>query len=174
MKEFFKNIISDLKVELKDEFDKNFQRKAFFNRTWKGTKMPNNKGSLMMRTGALRRSITAIANAKEISFSSSLPYASIHNEGGKIVVTAQMKKFFWAMYYKANDSATNSKGQKQVRLTEEALWWKNMALKKVGSTIVMEKRQFIGWHPTLNKNIERVVNSNIKEIENYIKNKLKR
>jgi phage gpG-like protein len=173
MKDFFKNIVSDIKVELKDEFDKNFQRKAFFNKPWR-QKLPNGKGSLMMRTGALRRGMRATSDGKNITFTNAQAYASIHNEGGKIVVTAGMKKFFWAMFYKASDGVSKSKGQKQVKLTNEAMWWRNMALKKVGSVIVIEQRQFIGWHPSLNKNIERVLNHNLKDIETYIKNKLKR
>lgn len=174
MKDFSKQIISDLRVELKDEFDKNFQRKAFFDRPWKQTKMLNKKGSLMMRTGALRQSLQAISNANQISFTSSLPYANIHNEGGTIKVTAQMKKFFWAMYYKANGSISTTKGKKLELITEEARWWKNLALKKVGSQIKIEKRQFIGWHPQLEVHIERVINENLKDIEKYMNQKFKK
>lgn len=30
-----RNILSDMRVELKEEFDRNFERKAFFTRKWK-------------------------------------------------------------------------------------------------------------------------------------------
>lgn len=38
---FFKTILKDLKVELSDEFDRNFERKAFFNEAWKQSKLAN-------------------------------------------------------------------------------------------------------------------------------------
>jgi len=47
---FFKTILKDLKVELTEEFDRNFERKAFFNEAWQPTKWANHKGSLMICT----------------------------------------------------------------------------------------------------------------------------
>lgn len=82
MDNFIKNLLNDVKIELKDEFDKNFIRKAFFDKKWKETKLQNSKGSLMMRTGKLRKSIQAKISGNAIVFSSSLPYASLQNEGG--------------------------------------------------------------------------------------------
>lgn len=32
--DFLNNVMRDLKVELDDEFDRNFERKAFFDRPW--------------------------------------------------------------------------------------------------------------------------------------------
>ncbi len=96
---FFKAFVKDVKTELADEFDRNFERKAFFNEKWPGTGIPNNRGSLMMRSGGLRRAIKSSINGNSIHFSSSRPDASLHNEGGEIAVTPKMKKFFWAMYY---------------------------------------------------------------------------
>ena len=34
---FLQNIIYDVKVDLADEFDRNFERKAFFDEKWKNT-----------------------------------------------------------------------------------------------------------------------------------------
>ena len=51
------NILKDMRVELADEFDKNFQRKAFFTDAWKPRKDPKALGSLLVVTGAMRRSI---------------------------------------------------------------------------------------------------------------------
>ncbi|MBS1760652.1 MAG: hypothetical protein JST23_11075 [Bacteroidetes bacterium] len=95
---FLKNLISDIRVKLNEEFNRNFERKAFFDKSWQQTKLPNNKGSLMMRTGAGRRSLKSTVQGDSIVWRSSLPYMALHNEGGEITVTAQMKKFFWAMY----------------------------------------------------------------------------
>lgn len=111
MDKLIKEFINSVRVELADEFDKNFKNKAFFDKKWKETKHPNSKGSLMMRSGRLRKSIKSKIKGTSIQFESSAPYAKIHNEGGQIVVTAKMKKFFWAMHYKAA-GAVSGKGGK--------------------------------------------------------------
>ena len=54
-------------------------------------------------------------------------------------VTAKMKGFFWAQHYKARGDAKE--------LSTEAQFWRNMALKKVGSQIKIVQRQFLGEHP---------------------------
>lgn len=170
----FKNILNDVKVDLTDEFHRNFERKAFFDRPWKKTKHANARGSLMMRSGALRRSIRGTIEGKTIKWSSSLPYASIHNQGGEITVTPKMIKYFWAMYYKTSGAVSGGNTQRNLLLSAEAEKWKFMALMKVGSKIKIEQRQFIGSHPQVRKSVERAVDANIKEFDKYLKNKLKR
>jgi phage gpG-like protein len=98
--QLIQNILSDVRVELLDEFDRNFQRKAFFTAAWQRRKVNYGKGSLMIQSGTLRRSIRAKISGQTLSFMSSTVYGAIHNEGGKIRVTRKMKRFFWAMYYK--------------------------------------------------------------------------
>ncbi len=77
-----KNILDDMRVELSDEFDKNFNRKAFFTKKWKRRANLNAKGSLLMVTGTMRRSIKAEVRDNGVRFTSAVPYAAIHNEGG--------------------------------------------------------------------------------------------
>ncbi len=111
----------------------------------------------MLRSGKLRRSIRSKLTHNSIIFSSSMPYAAIHNEGGKIVVTEKMKRYFWAMYYKCTNAVKLTKtgkasnNQRTRRLTEEAKQWRAMALKKTGSKIKIPKRQFIGHHPDVDR-----------------------
>jgi len=50
--------IKDVAVDLTDEFDRNFERKSFFDQPWQQTKLTNPRGSLMMRTGQLRNSLS--------------------------------------------------------------------------------------------------------------------
>lgn len=175
-KTYFKIILNDLKVELSDEFDKNFERKAFFDKKWQQTKWPNNKGSLMMRTGAGRRSIFSKIEGDVIVWRSNLPYMSIQNEGGEITVTAQMKKFFWAMYYKSSNaitykvktrSAANTK--RNQKLAGEAAIWKSLALMRIGKKIKIPERRFIGDHPQVKASITRVINGVMQEIDADLK-----
>lgn len=145
--QLFSQLLKDIKIELDDEFDHNFERKAFFNIAWKAARH-NTIGSLMMRTGALRKSIRSeIVGTTTIKWESSLSYADIQNSGGRITVTQKMRGFFWYKYRMAT-------GGNDKNLNAEALFWKAMALKKVGSVIVIEKRQFIGDHPQVHTAIK--------------------
>ena len=178
--ELEKKIVRDLAVELADEFDRNFERKAFFDKKWPSTKINNSRGSLLNRTGNLRRSIRYRVSDNMITFSSSLPYASIHNKGGEIEVTEKMKKYFWAMYYKASGAITAkksgevSKSKKNIALTVEAQKWKSLALLKVGYKIKVEKRQIIGNHPQVAKIIKGVIDDNMVLFNESIANQFKR
>jgi phage gpG-like protein len=175
---FFKTILKDLKVDLSDEFDKNFERKAFFDKKWQQTKWPVSKGSLMMRTGAGRNSIASAIEGENIVWRSSLPYMALHNEGGEITVTPQMIKFFWAMYYKASGAiAKTAKGeasntQRNRKLTEEAAIWKSLALMKTGSKMKIPERRFIGPHPQVDASIKLVTDEAFKHLDTYMKNYL--
>ncbi|MBD5250150.1 MAG: hypothetical protein HDS56_03110 [Barnesiella sp.] len=141
------DILSDMRVELSDEFDRNFERKAFFSDKWKPRAHDYPRGSLLMVSSALRRSIKGGAETLEdgVRFSSAVPYASIHNEGGKITVTAKMKRYFWAKFMKTKDEA-----------------WRRMALMKVGKVITMPERRFIGDGPETQRIIRGVIDDNLK------------
>lgn len=76
------DILSDLRVELADEFDRNFERKGFFSDAWKPRAREYPRGSLLMVTGTMRRSIKSEVSGDGVRFSSAVPYAAVHNEGG--------------------------------------------------------------------------------------------
>ena len=162
---FLTHILTDIKVKLEAEFKENFTRKAFFNEKWKNTKSPNSRGSLMLRTGNLRNSIRSELKGSSIVFSSSMPYANIHNNGGEISVTPQMRKFFWVMYLK-----TGQKDKKRA----EAERWKALALMKIGTKIKIEKRQFIGFHSETDKIIREIINHHLEEITKELNKTLKK
>lgn len=84
--DFLNNVMRDLKVELDDEFDRNFERKAFFDRPW-APLSPNynpSEGSMLMRTGALRRSLHSRIDGTRLIYESSLKYAGLQNYGGTV------------------------------------------------------------------------------------------
>ena len=147
-------VIADVRIESLDEFDRNFTRRGFFTDAWKRKKHDDGH-PILMKTGTLRRSIVAQQTGTSLEFGSSEKYAVIHNNGGEIHVTAKMKRYFWAMYQQATGKisqrkdGTNRKTKKNVQLSADAAFYKAMALKKVGSTIVIPKRQFIGMSPQL-------------------------
>ncbi len=161
---FLQNILSDLKVELTEEFDKNFERKAFFDKPWPANKYPNNKGSMMMRSGDLRAGYSSDVSGTSLQFTNSQPYAAIHNEGGELTVTQKMKKYFWAMYFKAGGKTSP---------TKETEYWKSLALMKTGSKIKIPQRQVIGHHPQVDALIKNVVDINVQDFANEIAKALK-
>ncbi len=181
--DFLKQILTDVKVKISEEFDKNFQRKAFFDKNWSNTKHPNNRGSLMLRSGNLRRSLlNPRVQNMAITWSSSMPYAALHNEGGTITVTAKMKKFFWAMFYKNNGAIMmkrNGSGEVVERNTArnrhfigEAAKWRAMALMKIGTKIKIEERQFIGHHHQIDQMVQTIIDRNFTQLDQYIRNNL--
>jgi phage gpG-like protein len=163
-------ILKDIQVELADEFDRNFERQAFFSEAWQRRKSPIRQGrGLLVDTGRLRQSIQSRATEDSITFFTTEPYAGIHNEGGEIVVTARMKRFFWHKYYEAQGSFGRRKDgsarrdKRTVQLTEEAEFWKLLALMKVGSTIRIPRRRFLGVSPEVEKAVREIVEENVRE-----------
>lgn len=179
-KSFLNEILKDVEVDLTQAFDRNFERKSFFNKKWPTTKHANSRGSLLLRSGRLRRSIKSNNSNGRISWSSNLPYASIHNEGGEIVVTQKMKRFFWAMFYKSSNAVLFSVKKKKAANTKrnralnaEASKWKAMALMKVGTKMKIEERRFIGFDPAVEIRIKKVVDYNLQNLNKEILKKLK-
>ena len=167
-KDFLNHILTDTKVKLTEAFDRNFERKAFFDDKWANTLIPNRRGSLMMRTGTLRRSIRSNIEGTTVRWTSSVPYADIQNNGGEVEVTAKMKRYFWAMYYTAIGAAKGGKGATVKAFSVEAEHWKALALKQVGDKLKIPKRQFIGNHTEVKRMVTEIVDFNIKEALNSI------
>ena len=160
-KEVIDRSIEDIKTEFDEEFDRNFERRAFFDeKQWPERKFDDGVGTLMQRHGGLRRSIKSRKRRGELVYSSNLPYAQIHNEGGEIKVTRKMKGYFLARYLKeAKYSKSGEQKKKRPKSTDKQLqgwlacekenkdlsdkaeFWRRMALKKVGSAIKMPERR---------------------------------
>ena len=143
-----RNILSDMRVELKEEFDRNFERKAFFTRKWKPRRI-NRRGSLLIVTGALRRSIKAEVKGNGVAFTSNVPYAVAHNEGlsGSMSIKAHSRR--------RNDKVHSVRAhQRRIKLPE---------------------RRFIGDGPQTQKIIRNVIEDNLKDfnvkLTNFIRQK---
>ncbi len=162
-----RNILTDIKVKVSEEFDRNFERKAFFDKKWPSPSLHNSRGSTLMRSGQLRRSIRSRIHQGQIRWSSSQPQANLLNQGGTVTVTPRMKKFFWAMYYKES----GAKGKSKRPVTQRAEQWKALALQKTGKKMKVKQYQFLGHHPKIDTMVKEVVRNNMKEIKKYIKPK---
>ncbi|MDY3853112.1 MAG: phage virion morphogenesis protein [Prevotella sp.] len=170
VKKIIARVLNDIRVELGDEFDKNFERQAFFSKAWQRRKGPFRKeGATLIDTGKLRGSIQSRTTENSITFYTNEPHAAIHNEGGEIVVTERMKRFFWWKYKSAVGSfgrkkdGSKSNNKRTVQLTEEAEFWQHMALMKVGKTIKIPRRQFLGSSPEVEKTLREIIEDNLTE-----------
>lgn len=114
-----------------------------------------NSQKVLSKSGELSESIDYKLEGDTVIIYSDKPYAQIHNEGGEITVTPQMRKYFWAMYYTAREG-------KETQLMEQ---WKAMALAK---KIKVEKRQFIGESPVLIQNITDKIVRDLTKILNGV------
>ena len=147
-KKLKRNILSDMRVELTEEFDKNFERKAFFTDKWKQRANTKAKGSLLLVTGTLRRSIKSEVRGNGVRFSSAVPYASIHNEGGK--------------------------GLKGVRgHTRRSKKGKSYPVKAHSRKFNIPQRQFIGDGKRTQEIIKGVIYDNIKDFNVQLQNVLR-
>ena len=165
-----RRILSDIRVELGDEFDRNFERQAFFSEAWARRKSPTRPGgTILVDTSTLRRSIKSRTTDDSITFYTELPYAAIHNDGGEIVVTEKMKRYFWHKYYEATGSFGRKKnGQRRNdkrtrQLSTEADFWRFMALKRAGTTIRIPRRRFLGTGPEVERIVREIIEDNLNE-----------
>lgn len=191
-----KSIIRDIQVEMTDEFDQNFERQAFFSEAWQRRKSPaRDEGrAILTDTGQLRRSIKSRTTDNSVIFYTDLPYAAIHNDGGEIIVTQRMKRFFRAKAYEAagtfgrkKTNGTTPKKQTSISdrqfyawmhtatLTPEAEFWCALSMKPVGSTIKIPRRRFLGTSPEVEQAVRSIIEENITEyIEQAIEFEIKR
>lgn len=138
-KQLLNDILSDIRVEIYDEFDKNFDRRAFFGRKWPPKKFQNNSNSILNQSGKLRHSIRAQVRGNAVVFTSAVPYAAIHNEG-------------WSGTRRAHTRRIKSKDKKTV-ITQHVR----------AHHVTIPQRQFIGDAPEVKKIVEDIIKENVEK-----------
>lgn len=167
-------ILNDIRVEMTAEFDENFERESFFSEAWARRKGPINSDYKLLagRNERLRKSIMSRTTDNSIIFYTTEPDARYHNEGCEIVVTKKMKRYFWHKYYEATGAFGRKKDgsrrndKRTLQLSEEAEFWKFMALKKAGTTIRIPRRRFLGTSPEVEDAVRKIIEDNITEYIN--------
>lgn len=175
LRKAIRSILSDIRVEMSEEFDRNFERQGFFAEKWQRRRSPIRAGRpLLIETGDLRRSIRCESTADAITFYTDLPYAAIHNEGGEIKVTRRMKAFFWHKYYEARGSFSRGKDgsprrdKRNLRLSTEAEFWRCLALMRVGAVIRIPRRRFLGTSPEVEQAVKTIIEDNLTQYFNQL------
>lgn len=159
MNDLLKNILRELNVELPEEFDANFTRKAFFDQPWEKRKLEAGRGTLMIVSGRLRRSPRCRIMGSALVFTSDAAYFNLHNNGGRVPVTPKMRKYFWAMYYQ------NGGGIKGKTPTARALVWRSLALTRKRQ-FTIPRRRMIGDHPRVGEIVKQTTQ---RQIESWAK-----
>lgn len=144
-------------------FKQSFSNQGFTDVSLK--KWPDRKGgtrsqgrAILMSRGVLKRGLrikkTSI-NGAIVGMDDAVKYADIHNEGGEIPVTPQMRRFFWAMYYKTGGNNKHTKGG------DIPKFWLGMAL-TTKTSITIPQRQFIGDSATLGRKLIAYIEQELK------------
>ena len=138
----------------KKQFQRNFDVEGFIKdgrvNKWKKRVPSKRQNKVLTDRTVLRNSILArkVSGGFAVGVDlNKVPYAKLHNEGGKVTVTPKMKKYFWAMYSKTGDEL-----------------YKRLALKKPGSIIIMPKRQYMGYTKDIDKAFGRELTARLNKI----------
>lgn len=151
----------------------NFRQGGFYGQPWQQPKRrtlgfkgaAGSYGPLLSGNNHLMNSNEYKAEQAKVYIRNPLVYAAIHNDGGDITVTAKMKKYFWYRFRQAQGAADRTKAGRRASGTE-AGFWKAMALKREGSKIHIPKRRFLGTSPQLEREIKRIIET---ELTNFIR-----
>lgn len=173
----------------KDFYQDNFRKSGFQNNglhPWQVTRRQasgskgtaSQYGPLLSSRRHLFSSIKYTPSDFRVVVSNDLPYASVHNFGGDTspTVTPQMRRFAWAMYYKAQGRKKKPGTAKRKpknkasapRIdTPSAQFWKSLALtRKKKLRVRIPQRQFIGESAELNSQINQRIQSEINKTLN--------
>ncbi|WP_185284959.1 phage virion morphogenesis protein [Elizabethkingia anophelis] len=141
---FRRNIPQKAAITMVNFFKRNFQVGGFVDvpfQRWKPSTYPGARRT-MVKSGNTRREIRKIRISQSqvvVGIANQNHYAKIHNEGGKILITPKMRRFFWAKFKETG------KG-----------YWKGLALTKK-THIEIPQRKFIGDSKALEKTLDRML-----------------
>lgn len=147
---FRQSIPQKAAVTMVNFFKRNFQAGGFVDvpfQKWKKSIYPGARRT-MVRSGNTRRQIKKIQVSETrvvVGIANHNHYAKIHNEGGQILITPKMRRFFWAKYKETGRE-----------------YWKNLAITKK-THIDIPKRQFIGNSIALEKTMDRMLINELKK-----------
>jgi len=139
---FKKKIIDEAGIRAKRFSKDRFRKKKWMDRTpqpWEKRKRKA-KGSLMVQTGRLKTSIRILNKGKYyVRIGTDVPYAKIHNEGGKITKTVTVKS-----HNRKRSSKRSRNGSEDIKVRQHQ---RNM-------NTTMPQRQFLGSSRYLAKLME--------------------
>ena len=148
MANIYDKILKDGRVKLAEMFDRNFTEQGFFGKKWVASKVSKinkagKKGSILIVTGQMRRSISAYVRGNSLVFTSNLPYTALHNEGVTFAVAVRAH------------SRTSKKG-------------KPYSVRSHTRNMSMPQRQFIGEHARVQQALADIVTKNLQQMSEQL------
>jgi phage gpG-like protein len=136
-------------------FDDSFKSQGWEGTAWAKRKRETRRTrgkALLISSGRLRRSIRGVSSPNKVVFSTDVPYAQIHNEGGTIQRSAMSRLYLQNRATKGKNKGRYSYGTKRGRgLTIGAY------------SVKMPKRQFVGISTKLNNDIITMIEKELKK-----------
>ena len=150
-----RHIARELAFIMEGETNQAFRSKSWGGVAWAPVRYPVRRGSLMIRSGALRRSLSFRADGNVVTVSSSLPYATLHNEGGRVTVpvTPEMRRYWWAQYYKAKNKKEQAR-YRAMALSRKSHW-----------QMQIPQRQFVGITDETERRLDARINELLDRLE---------
>jgi phage virion morphogenesis family len=129
---------------------------------WQARKRPD-RGSLLLRTGRLKRSIRKIASGDYyVVVGTDVPYAQLHNEGGTVSKVVQVKAHTRKVVIRQRK--VSRKGKVSSKVIGSKMVNVRVHNRKMNRT--MPKRQFLGESELLKRRIEMHLNRELnKELQ---------
>ncbi|MGY0034432.1 phage virion morphogenesis protein [Pedobacter sp. NJ-S-72] len=135
---------------------------------WKKRKPPkrgarkDGKRAVLVKSGRLMRSIRKImANSDRAIIGTDVPYAKIHNNGGRVKATASIGEYRKKAYRRKAHTRTRSGRSESIKAQTIAAHTVKAHKRKIN--FVMPQRQFLGSSKELSKRIEDLINDDIKK-----------
>lgn len=155
------NEVAALAVKFSKE---RFRDQAWYDnnkKAWKARKQRRQGGkrksqTLLVNTGRLKRSIRKIkADQNEVRIGTDVPYAEIHNNGGKITASANVKSYTKKAHTRKAHSRSRKGNIESVPAQNVASHSVKAHRRKMNTTI--PQRQFIGNSAKLARDIEKLI-----------------
>lgn len=141
-----------LGTEVVNEALQNFEEESFDSNKWPERKDKKNTRPLLVRTGALRRSISILSSSpRHVVVGSVLPYASIHNYGGTINRAARSETFTRNRRKRGKRKGTFTRGTTP---NQRGFSFNSYSYS-------MPRRQFIGATPRLKDKLETFIQTRL-------------
>lgn len=146
--------------------DGNFRSQGWQGRSFKAWKANKRKGTILVKSGALRRSINHTgAGPGAVLFYTNIKYAGIHNRGGTINKEVTIKQYNRKITYTDEVSAPRAKTLKYLKKQSGTAVVKSHVRRL---NITIDQRQFMPYEgnesPVLNNAISREIGQEITKI----------
>lgn len=134
----------------------------FRNQSWEGQAWEPSKGTILVKSGALKRGFEGFSSPGQVRIINELPYAIVHNNGftGEVDVPEHTR----GIYTKVGSGKFTKKGKERL-ITKKTGSGKVRAHKK---KMNIKRRQFAptegSQSPTLNKTVTTIISSEMLKI----------